>query len=88
MTKKKYSSPIVMFEGGLTPEDDPTIVIGASQGTSGYDCRWEFDGIDEDILALIEANCDDFDLQNMDTDCDFIITLAEFETWFEQYQPW
>lgn len=86
MAKKAYVSPVLL--SGLTPGDDPSIVIGGSQGTSGYDSMWTFEGIDEDIIALIDLNCDDFDLQDMDTDGNYIITLDEFNAWFEANQPW
>ena len=75
---------------GLEPGDDPTIVIGGSQGTSGYDSPYTFSGIDQSILDLIELNCDDFDLQDMDTNHDYVITQAEFQAWFDAHQdkPW
>lgn len=84
MAKKEYTS--VWME--LDPEDDPVIVIGGSQGTSGYDSPYTFDGIPDDILALIELNCDDYDLQDMDANHDYTITLAEFQAWFDANEPW
>ena len=85
MAKKKYISPILM---DLEPGDDPIIDFGASQGTSGYDSQWTFSGIDQGTLDLIELNCDDTDLQDMDSDGDFVITLSEFEAWYEANEPW
>ncbi len=84
MAKKKYTS--VWME--LEPGDDPVIVIGGSQGTSGYDSPYTFSGIDQDTLDLIELNCDDFDLKDMDTNGDYVITLAEFDAWYEANEPW
>lgn len=85
MAKKTYIRP---FLNELEPGEDPIIVHGGSQGTSGYDSQWKFSGIDEDTLALIEANCDDYDLQDMDTNDDYVITLAEYEAWYEQNGWW
>ena len=72
----------------LTPSDDPIIPIGPSQGSSGYDSPYTFSGIDADTIALIELNCDDFDLADMDVDGDYEITLAEFTAWYEANEPW
>ena len=85
MAKKAYSSPLVIY---LQEDEDPTIIVPVSQGSSGYDSTYTFEGIDQDILDLIELNCDDFDLQAMDTDGNFKITLVEFQTWFDENQPW
>lgn len=84
MAKKKYTS--VWME--LEPGDDPVIVIGGSQGTSGYDSPYTFSGIDQSTLDMIELNCDDFDLKDMDTNGDYVITLAEFDAWYAANQPW
>lgn len=86
MAKRKYLSPVLL--SGLNPESDPTIVIGGSQGSSGYVSPYTFDGIDDDTREMIDANCDDFDLQAMDTDGDYVITLAEFTAWYDENQPW
>lgn len=83
MAKKKYTT--VWME--LEPEDDPVIVIGRSQGTSGYDSMFSFDGISDEDLTMIEANCDDIDLADMDTDGNYVITLAEFKAWLAEH-PW
>ena len=85
MAKRRYSSPILME---LTPGDDPTIVIGGSQQTHGEDSMWSFSGIDEGTISLIELNCDDFDLQDMDDDGDYVITAAEFQAWYDANEPW
>ena len=85
MAKRKYKSPFLM---DLTPGGDTTIDIGGSQGSSGYDSMFTFSGIDDDILSMIDANCDDIDLAEMDTDGDYVITLAEFEAWYDANQPW
>lgn len=84
MVKKEYTS--VWME--LDPEDDPVIVIGGSQGTSGYETPYTFVGISEEIQAMIDLNCDDFDLQDMDTDHNYTITLEEFQAWYDANQPW
>ncbi len=84
MEKKTYVSPIL----GLNPGDDPSIIIGGSQGTSGFDSMWTFSGISQDDLDLIELNCDDMDLQGMDENGDYIITLAEFEAWLVARGGW
>ncbi len=42
----------------------------------------------EDIIAMIEANCDDTDLKDMDTTGDYIISLAEYEAWYEANGWW
>ena len=83
MAKKRYTSAWMDLD-----TEDPTIIIGPSQGTSGYDSRYSFEGIDEDNMAMIDLNCDDFDLQDMDTDENYVITLAEFEAWLEARGGW
>lgn len=85
MAKLMYISPILR---DLEPTSDPNINFGASQGTSGYDSQWTFDGIDEATLILIDANCDDTDLAAMDTDRNLVITLAEFQAWYDENEPW
>lgn len=40
MAKKRYISPVLM---SLTPDDDPTIVFGGSQGTSGDVSQFSWD---------------------------------------------
>ena len=87
MSKKIYMSPIIL-SGGLNPGDDPSIVFGDSKGTSGNQSMFTFDGIDDDTLTLIDANCDDLDLQDMDANGDYVITLAEFNAWYDANQPW
>lgn len=86
MARKTYKSPI--FFGGLTPEDDPIIVINDSQDTSGYDSQWDISGIDPADQAMIVANCGDFELKDMDTDGNYIITQAEFDAWYDANEPW
>ena len=85
MAKKRYISPVLM---SLTPDDDPTIVFGGSQGTSGEDSMYSFTGIDDDTMDLINLNCDDTDLAEMDTDGNLEITLEEFYTWYSANEPW
>ena len=85
MAKKNYTIPVLM---DLEPGDDPIIVIGGSQGTIGQDDQFTFSGIDDETLDLIYANCDDIDFAEMDTNGDLVITLAEFQAWFDTHQPW
>lgn len=85
MVKRRYTSPMMLT---ITPGEDPTIVIGGSQGSSGYDSQYTFSGIDPDTLELIAANCDDFDLQEMDENGDYVITLAEYEAWYADNGWW
>ena len=84
MAKRKYKSPFLM---DLTPGGDTTIDIGGSQGSSGYDSMFTLN-VSEDVLPLIEANCDDIDLAEMDTNGDYIITQEEFDTWYAANMPW
>ena len=85
MAKKMYSSPILMLE----VEDESTISFGGSQGTSGYDSMWTFgEDISEDDLGMIELNCDDLDLQDMDADKNFTITNAELQAWLDARGGW
>ena len=95
--KRNYVSPLwVMLqtdgEGGseqLPVEQDMIIYIGGSQGTSGYDSMWRFEeGFDEADFVMIEANCDDFDLQDMDTNGDYIITKDEYKAWYDENAWW
>ena len=86
MAKKKYKSPILM--SGLIPGEDPVIGFDGSQGTSGYDSPYTFDGLTQDDLDMIELNCDDLDLQDMDTSGDYIITAAEFQAWLDARGGW
>lgn len=82
---KKYKSPVVM----LTPEpEDPDIPFGPSGGTYGFDA-YEFVGFEghEDDLAMLQLNCEQFDLEDMD-DGDFVITYDEFKAWYDEKQPW
>lgn len=85
MVKRRYTSPMMLT---ITPGEDPIIVIGGSQGSSGYDSPYTFSGIDQDTLELIEANCSDFDLQEMDRNGDCQITLAEYEAWYADNGWW
>ncbi len=85
MAKIKYNAPIWKE---LDTEDDPSIEFGVSQGTSGYDSMWSFSGISEEDLSLIELNCDDLDLQDMDTDGDYVITSDEFDIWLTNRGGW
>ncbi len=85
MAKKKYTS---VWMDTLNTEDDPVIVISGSQGTSGYDSMFSFDGISEADLVLIDAYCDDIDLADMDTNHDYVITQAEFQAWYDANEPW
>ncbi len=85
MAKRVYYRPTIL---PVEETDDPTIVIGGSSGTSGYDSQWSFSGIDQDTLDLIELNCDDTDLAEMDANGDLEITLAEFQAWYDANKPW
>ena len=85
MVKRRYTSPMMLM---IEPEDDPIIVIGGSQGSSGYDSSYTFSGISQDDLDMIELNCDDFDLQDMDTNGNYEITLAEFQAWLDARGGW
>lgn len=82
--KKAYYTPRFF---PLTPDEDPNIIIGPSQGTSGFDPRYTFDGISKEDMDMIELNCDDFDLQDMDTDENYVITNEEFQAWLNDH-PW
>lgn len=86
MAKRTYSSPKFF---GLEVGDDPVIVQPPSQTTSGYDA-YVFEEIDEAVLTMIDANCDDYDLQDMDANGNHVITLAEFQAWWESQEekPW
>ena len=79
--------PLVLT-GGMTPGDDPTIPIGGSQGTSGNESMWTFSGISDEDLGLIELNCDDMDLQDMDENRDNVITNEEFQKWLAARGGW
>ncbi|MBQ6221577.1 MAG: hypothetical protein IJJ44_03090 [Solobacterium sp.] len=82
MAKKKYSSPIIMNEN----PGDATIVIGNSQGTSGDTSVFTFEeGFPASVIALIEGNCDDMDLQDMDSDHNYVITYEEYQAWYDEY---
>lgn len=80
MAKKSYRSPMLL---ALNPDNDPTIVIGSSQGTSGYDSQFSFD-VDSATKALIDANCDDIDIADMDTNHDRVITQSEYDAWYAE----
>lgn len=84
MAKRIYSNPILFdTDTGLNNGGSGTIInIGGSQGTSGYDSMFKFEGIDQATLDMIELNCDDTDLAEMDTNHNLTITKAEFEVWF------
>ena len=85
--KRNYVSPLWLQT--LDPSEDPTIDMGGSQGTSGYDSMWTFaDDIGQDDLDMIDLNCDDFDLQDMDRDGNYIITNDEFQIWLEERGGW
>ena len=85
MVKRRYTSPMMLT---ITPGDDPIIVIGGSQGSSGYDSPYTFSGISQEDLDMIELNCSDFDLQEMDTNGDYLITQAEFQAWLDANGGW
>ena len=85
LAKKVYRSPALLE---LTPDEDPTIVIGGSQGSSGYDTPYTFSGISDDDMAMIDLNCDDFDLQDMDADGNYNITADEFNAWLANRGGW
>lgn len=85
MAKKQYISPVL---ASLTPDPDPEIPFGGSQGTSGEDSPYSFSGISDDILDLIYANCDDIDLADMDANGDLEITYDEYLAWYQKNQPW
>lgn len=81
MTKRKYGSPVLFENGGLTPDEDPTISFGASQGTSGYDSIFTFDQevLDDDLFGLYS----DEEFADMDTNGDGHISWDEYQN----YQP-
>ena len=89
MVKRVYYRPTIL---PLEPSDDPGIVHGGSQGTSGNESPYTFDGIDQDTVDLIELWCDDYDLQDMDANGNYVITLDEFNTWWnslpDDKKPW
>ena len=85
MAKNKYIRPVLL---DITPGEDPTIDFGGSQGASGDIDQFTFDGIDEDTLDIILANCDDTDLAEMDTDGNLIITLEEYNAWYPDHGWW
>ncbi|MCR5450709.1 MAG: hypothetical protein K6F23_15090 [Solobacterium sp.] len=87
MGKKKYRSPIILT---LEPGEDPNISFGGSQGTSGNDSQWtfSFSGISDYDLDMIELNCDDLDLQDMDANGDYVITDSEFQGWLAARGGW
>lgn len=88
MAKKQYMKPVLMYSG-LDDESDVVIVIGGSQGTSGYDSTFSYGSdLTDDIIAMIEAYCDDTDLAEMDTSDDGVISLAEYEAWYEVNGWW
>ena len=84
MANKKYISPVLT----LTPDDDPEIDFTYSTGTSGDISMWSFDGVSQDDIDLIELNCDDLDLQDMDADGDKVITAEEFGAWLTARGGW
>lgn len=88
MAKKRYMSPIIL--SGLTPEDDdPIIVIGNSQGTSGNDPQFTWDPkIDPDYIDMFWLSYDETDLASIDTDGDLYISYDEFMAWYDEEQPW
>lgn len=88
MNKRIYKSPVFNENSTLTPDDDPTIVIGPSQGTSGDESIFKFSGISQDDLDMIELNCDDIDLAAMDANEDYIITDEEFQAWLAGRGGW
>ena len=49
---------------------------------------WTFSGISQEDLDLIDLNCDDTDLQDMDSNEDGVITNAEFQAWLEGRGGW
>ena len=73
MAKKNYTMPTLM---DLTPEDDPNIHFGGSQGTSGYDSIFSF--VDTDLEGLLGGWSDE-ELAALDTDHDLVITWEEYE---------
>ena len=86
MGKKIYVSPLMT----LTPDDDPTISFGGSQGTIGTDSVFTWDSsIDPADIDLFWANYDDTDLQEIDggENGDKFISYAEFYAWWEDNNP-
>ncbi len=81
MAKKAYSGPIFF---GLTPEDDPGVVLPPSQGTSGEDSQftWDPEIHSDDITMFWQSGHDEIDLAEMDTDHNLYISKAEFDAWF------
>jgi len=85
MGRKFYKGPIIreLGDGG-----QGEIVIGASQGTSGYDSPYTFVGISDEDLDMIDLNCDDIDLDEMDANDDQVITFEEFDAWLTARGGW
>ena len=86
MAKKAYSGPIFF---GLTPEDDPGIVLPPSQGTSGEDPQFTWDpAIDPVDVSMFWVNHDETDLAAMDTNHDLYISADEFNAWLQNIGGW
>lgn len=81
-------SSSVSSSSGLNASSNVDIGFGSSQGTSGYDSQFTFSGIAQEVLDLIELNCDDTDLAAMDTNGNLEITMEEFQTWYDENEPW
>ena len=84
MAKKAYSSPRFF---GLEEREDPHINLPPSQSTSGEDPIYTLDeGIGEYFdLDMIELWCGDDDFVEMDNNRDYVISLAEFQAWWNSH---
>ena len=90
MAKKAYSSPIFF---GIEVGDDPNIDLPPSQTTSGVDTPYTFEGFGDEHqaeLTMLLANADDFQLKEMDTIRDYVITYSEYISWWNSQpeEPW
>lgn len=86
MAKKRYISPVLM---SLTPDDDPTIVFGGSQGTSGDDSQFSWDKeIDSNDIEMFWNSYDETELAAIDTDGNLYISKDEFTAWYNANEPW
>ena len=87
MAKRVYYRPTIL---PVEESDDPTIVIGGSQGTSGDDSQFTWDPtIDKDDIDLFWLSFDETELAS-DIDVnpkDQYISYAEFYSWWNEHRP-
>jgi len=83
---KKYIRPLLR---DLEPVEDPTIVFGGSQGTSGDVSIFSWDSeIDPVDIDMFWASFDETDLAGIDINGDLFISKDEFYTWYNENNPW